>query len=162
MRQWNHQHIAAGNASGELAPDDFIESGLPKESLNCYLADRDQHVGPGRFQLLLQPRRAVGDLLPAGFEVTALSAAGKALHHRGHIAERPELLLFESGLGQPLEQPPSGRTGKWSPQHDFLLARRLTDQHPARGIEPSEYCADPSRQSALPAPFHPGRKRGEV
>jgi len=71
-------------------------------------------------------------------------------------------MLLKAGLGQPLEQPMPGSADEGSAESDFLLAGRLPDQHPARGIEPAEHGAEATRQATASAPLHPGGKCREA
>jgi hypothetical protein len=103
MRKWNHRYFATGDATAESATDQLLKLGLAQEPFDCQLSDRNQHCRLDQSQLSIQPGRAVDDLLAAGSQVPPLPAARKTLHHRGYIAERPESLFLEAGLGQPLK-----------------------------------------------------------
>jgi len=87
MRQRNHRDRAPGDESAELTANKLIKPGLAQESLDRQLADRYQNGRLDQRQLPLQPRRAIGYLSPARLQVSPLPATGKALHHRGHVAE---------------------------------------------------------------------------
>jgi len=132
MRKRDDADDSPGNLGTETVPDDVGQPDPADEAFHRQLPDRDDDLGLDQRELHLEPARAVGQLPAARPQVTALAAAGEALHHRRHVAERPEPLLLEAGRGQLLEQPPSGRAGERPAEHDLLLSRCLTDRHPTR------------------------------
>jgi hypothetical protein len=106
MRQRDDIHGRAADLAFKSTPDYFGQLHPADEPLDRDLADWNQHFRFDHSQFLLKPWRAVGDLLTARLQVSSYAAPGKALHHGRDIAERPELVLLEPRLGQPLEQPP--------------------------------------------------------